>query len=518
MESNLAPRKVLTRVGIFTALGLLLIAAVTVYVNDRPYWWRACDLVTIHVEDATGLKTKSPVRSLGLEIGYLQGVELTETHVKLGICITAPVEVLPETRAYIRGEGFLGDKFIELKPVRYLAKGESAAPASEPSPSESATPGAGEKSHSGARKPSGHGTTVIEVGLLRSLILKMDGWIPSAHAEDGAVATGGGGGRSKTVPVGNQGQDVEKLINQVDDLVGQMGELTSNLKEAIDPKEMKRVMSQLNRTLENASKTLAPEGGLNNTAQRTLSKLEDAIEQLRDQLARVNRGEGSVGKLLNDPSYAQEIQQAIRSLNTLLGRASQIRFSVALGVEEMPRYSGSRGVLGLNIWPADDRYYHLGVAVDPRGTQIINRTTTEAGGTTSVVKTTQVRQGGLALTAMLGKVFLRRIDVSGGVLYGDGTGSLTLMVGPKASEDRYQVRTDVYSRFGGYGIDSRVSFQAQPFASFTALGNLYLRGGLDGFKKVDVDGARSATGSLSWFVGAGVRFDDQNIRLLFTLL
>lgn len=517
MESNLAPRKVLTRVGIFTALGLLLIAAVTVYVNDRPYWWRPCDLVTIHVQDATGLKTKSPVRSLGLEIGYLQGVELTETHVKLGICITAPVEVLSETRAYIRGEGFLGDKFIELKPVRYLAKGERAKDLPEPSPTELPKVEKVEKSRSGARKPSGQGSTVIEVGF-RSLIRQIDSWIPSAQADEKAVATGGGGGRSRTVPVGNQGQDMEKLINQVDDLVGQMGELTSNLKEAIDPKEMKRVMTQLNRTLENASKTLAPEGGLNNTAQRTLSKLEDAIEQLRDQMARVNRGEGSLGKLLNDPSYAQEIQQAVRSLNTLLGRASQIRFSVSLGVEQMPRYSGSRGVLGLNIWPADDRYYHLGVAVDPRGTQIINRTTTEAGGTTSVVKTTQVRQGGLSMTAMLGKIFLRRIDVSGGVLYGDGTGSLTLMVGPRASEDRYQVRTDVYSRFAGYGLDSRVSVQAQPFASFTALGNLYLRGGLDGFKKVDVDGARSDSGSLSWFVGAGVRFDDQNIRLLFTLL
>ncbi len=517
MESNLAPRKVLTRVGIFTALGLLLIAAVTVYVNDRPYWWRSCDLVTIHVQDATGLKTKSPVRSLGLEIGYLQGVELTETHVKLGICITAPVEVLPETRAYIRGEGFLGDKFIELKPVRYLGKGEKSPAAPEASPSPVSKPEGTDQSQSGARKPSGREATVIEVGL-RALIRQVDQLIPSAQAEEGAVATGGGGGRSKTVPVGNQGQDVEKLINQVDDLVGQMGELTSNLKEAIDPKEMKRVMTQLNRTLENASRTLAPEGGLNNTAQRTLSKLEDAIEQLRDQMARVNRGEGSVGKLLNDPSYAQEIQQAVRSLNVLLGRASQIRFSLVLGVEQMPRYSGSRGVLGLNIWPADDRYYHLGVAVDPRGTQIINRTTTEAGGTISVVNTTQVRQGGLAVTAMLGKVFLRRIDVSGGVLYGDGTGSLALLVGPRGGEDRYQIRSDVYSRFAGYGLDSRVIVQAQPFASFTALGNLYFRGGLDGLKKVDVHGARSDTGAISWFVGAGVRFDDQNIRLLFTLL
>src|SRR4051812_35372054 len=103
------------KVGLFTILGLFLIVVVTLVVNNRPFWWRPCQLVRINIEDATGLKTKSPIRSLGIEIGYLKTVDLSETHVTLGICITAPVEVLISTKAYIRGEGFLGDKFVELK-------------------------------------------------------------------------------------------------------------------------------------------------------------------------------------------------------------------------------------------------------------------------------------------------------------------------------------------------------------------------------------------------------------------
>ncbi|MEO5971164.1 MAG: MlaD family protein, partial [Bdellovibrionia bacterium] len=110
------------KVGIFTVLGLLAILGISVFVNNRPFWWRPCQLVKINVEDATGLKTKSPIRSLGIEIGYLNSVALAETHVTLGICLTAPVEVLSSTRAYIRGEGFLGDKFVELKPVKYISR------------------------------------------------------------------------------------------------------------------------------------------------------------------------------------------------------------------------------------------------------------------------------------------------------------------------------------------------------------------------------------------------------------
>ena len=135
--STETPLSTRLKVGTYAVMGLLLIGAVTVFVNDKPYWWRSCQLVHINVEDGTGLKSKSPVRSLGIEIGYLKTVDLSETHVDLGICITAPVEVLPATRAYLRGEGFLGDKFVELKPVRYVGPAEarpseSAAPAPAP--------------------------------------------------------------------------------------------------------------------------------------------------------------------------------------------------------------------------------------------------------------------------------------------------------------------------------------------------------------------------------------------------
>ena len=70
-----------------------------------------------------------------------------------------------------------------------------------------------------------------------------------------------------------------------------MSGLTSNLKKTLNPEEMKKTMDQLNVTLQSANKTLSPEGGINQTAQRTLAKLEDAIEQLRDQMTRVNKGE-----------------------------------------------------------------------------------------------------------------------------------------------------------------------------------------------------------------------------------
>jgi phospholipid/cholesterol/gamma-HCH transport system substrate-binding protein len=484
------------KVGAFTLLGLLMIGIISVYVNDRPFWWRPCQLVKISVEDATGLKTKSPIRSLGLEIGFLNSVDLTETHVSLGICITAPVEVLPSTRAYIRGEGFLGDKFVELKPVRYVGSGaepQGAAPAAVTSPS--ATP-----VHS-----------MMDFELIHSAYAE-DTTPPPASApavaadvpvNAGAVNSSGG----REIPVGGNGEDIQKLVNRVDGLVNEMTGLTQNLRQGINPEELRQTMKQLNKTLENASKTLSPEGGLNQTAQRTLAKLEDAIEQLRDMMTRVNRGEGSVGMLLNDPSYAQQIREALDNLNRLLNKASHIRLVLDVGAEELPAYSGGRGFFRLGIWPTNDRYYLLGISVDPRGSTIVTNTTTAAGGATVLTQTTQTTQNALLLTGMLGKTFfLGRLDLSAGVLHGDGTLSMLGNLGPTGHIEKFQLREDVYSLPNNAGVADRVTMQIRPIAYFSGL---YLKAGLEDFRKVN--------GKTDYFYGAGLMFDDEDFKFLLSL-
>jgi phospholipid/cholesterol/gamma-HCH transport system substrate-binding protein len=481
------------KVGIFTLLGLLLIGAMTVFVNDKPYWWRGCQLVHINVEDGTGLKSKSPIKSLGIEIGYLKTVELSETHVDLGICITAPVEVLPSTRAYLRGEGFLGDKFVELKPVKYVGpRSDVQAPHEEATPA-SATP-----------SPS-------------AAAMILDWLVPSAYAApatkpvtEGAAPKRRADGRE--IPVGEQGQDIQHLVNRVDDLVNEMTNLTTNLKGAIDPNELRATMKQLNRTLENASRTLSPEGGLNQTAQRTLAKLEDAIEQLRDQMTRVNKGEGSVGMLLNDPQYADEIREAIRNVNRLLSKVGGVRFVVDMGGEQINAYNGGRGYFRLQIYPRPDRYYLLGISIDPRGKITQTTTTTVAGGQSTVTDSRQVESSGLLFTAMFGKIFLNRLEFALGALHGDGALSTALRLGPVNREEMFIVRNDVYARGVGLGIDDRLSLMVRPWAGAPhAWSALYVRAGIEGFKKV------IGSGVTPYFYGAGVTFDDEDIKILFTL-
>jgi phospholipid/cholesterol/gamma-HCH transport system substrate-binding protein len=236
-----------------------------------------------------------------------------------------------------------------------------------------------------------------------------------------------------------------------------------------------------------------------------LAKLEASIDQLRDMLTRMNKGEGSVGRLVNDPVFADELEKALKNLNKILGRASEMRFVVDIGGQRLRGFDGSRGYFKFYIWPNPERYYLLGISVDPRGRRTITNTLTEAGGTATSVRTTQVEETGLLLTGMVGKVFFdRRLDLSIGALYGDGAISAAINFGPVKRETDLQLRGDVYSRGKDVPTDGRLTLTARIFQGF------YLDGGLESFRKID--------GKTAWSYGAGVAFDDEDIKLLFTLI
>jgi phospholipid/cholesterol/gamma-HCH transport system substrate-binding protein len=488
-NANEASMKTKLRTGIFSALALIFMATLTVYVNNRPFWWRTCEPVQITVEDATGLKVKSPVRSLGLEIGYIADIGLVPSGVKVRICVTAPVEVQAETKAYVRAEGFLGDRFLELKPVKYTGNhtmgGDDKAPA-QPGVVPEINQSPSNESHSSF--------------LLKNLMWSMLG-ITTANAQ---TSNSNEKHPAKTVPVGGNPADMQQVMSEMKDL-------TTSLKESINPEEIRGTIRQLNKTLEDASRALSPQGGLTATAQRSLIKLEDAIEQLRDQITRINQGQGSVGMVLNDPAYAEEMKKVLQNMNHLLNRASEIRLNVSLALQELSAFHGARATFDVVIWPRPDRFYHVGLSSDPRGKVSQRSTTTYYNGTSNgPVTTTTTDQGGYAFTAMIGKHLNRRLDISVGLLYGDGAASLNVNLGPQENLESLQVKGDLYFRSKDENgtwtsaPDGRIYALYQPFSIF------YLSGGIEGFRLVN--------DKLSVFYGGGIRFDDEDIRLLFSFL
>jgi phospholipid/cholesterol/gamma-HCH transport system substrate-binding protein len=224
-------------------------------------------------------------------------------------------------------------------------------------------------------------------------------------------------------------------------------------------------------------------------------------------MTRVNKGEGSVGMLLNDPVYAQEIQKAIQGVNQLLNRVAKVRFVPDLGGAYLGGINGGRGWFNLGIWPKPERYYLIGIAGDSRGRILNTDVSTTVAGSSPVVVTSQVVDYTMMVfTAMMGKVYNERWDLSVGLLYGDGALSAKLNLGGKDWRDQIQLGSDVYLRIGG-GPNLRAYLSVQPVKGF------YLRGGMEALPV----GSTGITTPATYFAGGGITFDDEDIKLLFAL-
>jgi phospholipid/cholesterol/gamma-HCH transport system substrate-binding protein len=530
------------RVGIFTAIGIFFIVAMSIYVNDRPYWYRVCNRVPIHVDDATGLRRKSPVRSLGLEIGYIDKVTLDGDKVLIAVCVTAPVKLVSQTRAYIKSAGFLGDKFLELKPV--AVTDDEGSIFSRTYLKNKATGGEKKNFDSGSdseEAPAGGPAPVREPksqipflpidrsqendGLIDSKVLYegaaflWNSLVPSAHAEESAPPTeeeepatpdAASSASDEGTPVVKQARrrpgeplkadrdaEISDTVKKVGKLVDQLTFMVGDLREVTRQKDFKETIVNLNKAMKHLETLLRPNG-------KTVTNLNAAMESLRKMMSdaetvmkRVKDGEGTIGKFVNDPAIYDELKAAIKSVNLLLGKAGTLRTFVDMSAWQVKAYDGVKARFSVTIQPNPGRYYLIGLASDPRGRNTVTRTTTNVnGGTTTVEDKTVNEEKGLKITAVFGKYF-GPLDLKAGIIEDSGA----VGIGFWFDEDRrHGIHVELYAP------SRKEAFTTRVWAKSHIWSGLYVTGG--------IDAARKYNGTLPYFVGAGIFFDDDDLKYL----
>jgi phospholipid/cholesterol/gamma-HCH transport system substrate-binding protein len=477
------------RIGIFTAVGVFAIVAFSIYVNDHPYWYRSCNEVKIHVDDATGLRRKSPVKTLGLEIGYINAVDLDGDRVLVRVCVTGPVRLNAETRAYIRSSGFLGDKFLELKPVDKLGAipipSTPSAPMPTPAvPAEEPMPSSSDIDDSA---PPSVGNFVT-----RFLRIAADWLVPSAYAEEQGTLNA-----SREAELQDTVKKVGKLIDQLTLMVGDLREVTQQ-------KEFKETIVNLNGSMKHLELLLRPDGKVMKNVSAAMESLKSTMASAEAVMNKVKEGEGSLGKFINDPSLYDDIRAAIQSVNLLLGKAGLLRTYVDIGGWRVPAYNGTKGFFRVTIAPNPSRYYLIGITSDPRGRDTKTTTTTSVnGGSPTTVVENKNEEKGLRITAMFGKHF-GPLDLSIGLMEDYGAVGAGVWFD---SARRYGVHADVYAQGKGKPITARVWARANVFSS------LYVIGGIDQLEKY-TDESTPPRSRHAYFAGLGLYFDDDDLKYL----
>lgn len=250
-----------------------------------------------------------------------------------------------------------------------------------------------------------------------------------------------------------------------------------------------------------------PQGGVG----QTVAALRGASQNLETALGKVASGEGSVGRLINNPNAALSLEETLADAGELVGGVARLQTSVELRSEyNIPfpgadRVSGGvKSTVGVRIQPKPDKYYLIEAIADPRGSQSRKITTVGAGDDAVSVEETETDFNAFRFSAQFAKRY-GFATLRFGILENTGGIGLDLY----ALGDKLQLRTDAFD-FDRRDTISNASLlpRLRGIASYAFYPHLFVHAGID-----DPLNARMRT----WFVGGGLRFGDDDLRSLLLI-
>lgn len=100
---------------------------------------------------------------------------------------------------------------------------------------------------------------------------------------------------------------------------------------------------------------------------RASQNLESALKNVDDVTARLNRGEGSLGRLTKDEKLIDEVEGAVGNVGDFLGGIARLQTIVSLRTDYQFLASTVKSYVEIRLQPREDKYYLLEIVNDPKG-------------------------------------------------------------------------------------------------------------------------------------------------------
>ena len=468
------------RVGALTLFILAMVAGAILRADDKPGASGEPYLIHATFPSSEGVYPTTPVRVAGVIVGHVESLELRGNSARLTLAILDHVQLPKDSLATLKSEGMLGDKSVKVTP-----------------------------------------------GVSGELLAEGD-----------------------TIGVGDMPPDLEKVIRQVNDIAGDVKVITANVRALTEDETTKeellltiqniRVLSEQLSAIAaaNSDDVAAITANLRDVSEALKVVLERTGEDVDEQMAVVKsatekldaslahiesitggieRGEGTVGKLLKDDSTIVAINDTIDSVNGLIGDAGKLRTEVYyrggyyFGSDpvsdlftENPVAGRSRNGVGLRLFTSEENWYVFEMAGHPQG-DISSQTHVFPDFGSSYEEV--VVKPGFRVSFMFARrwhdaVFRFGVkDNSGGVGFDYFLADDKLMLGVDLFDFAY----------GSYPVlDGTPNLQLN--VRWLPWRHLYFEGGLDSI----LMGAQH--GYVSGYAGGGFYFDDRDVKLILAAL
>jgi phospholipid/cholesterol/gamma-HCH transport system substrate-binding protein len=318
--------------------------------------------------DASGLPEGSRVVVAGLPIGEISGMRIDGRYARLTLRIRDDVPIFENAIAIKKSSSLLGDFFIELDPG-----------------SEESIDALGKIMKHGRLKNGDQIVHVIESTSIDQVMRKLEASLPKVDAvllsvrdlsEDVRGLVNG--------PLASTLNRLDRLVQDKATTVGTIIDRTDRTLATIEDisKDIRLITrdadAKVDRILANIDKASADASTLVTSAQREVEEtgakirekldgVDEILEPSASVMKKVDEDKGTLGRLVNDPTIADNIEDITEDAKGFLGTLFGMQSYVGLR-SEMNVISGlARHYVSVELHTRPDKFYYIELEKGPRG-------------------------------------------------------------------------------------------------------------------------------------------------------
>ncbi|MFH1136535.1 MAG: MlaD family protein [Pseudomonadota bacterium] len=365
------------KVGIFVLAAIIILMYMSFKIGGFELSKKEGYQVAALFENAGGLKKGVPVSIAGIEVGTIEDISLDGPQAMITMFIDRKVILPLDSRAMIRTSGVLGDKYIEIIPG---------------DPELAAIPAGGRISQT---------VTPVDMDMVFGKVGEAASEIRNAAAILGNALEGRGPDADLKSIIANLGElsanlaalvrdnneQLNRIVANLTIFSADLRDITSNNKGDIDA-----IVAGFRETSEKLTLTIASIQGIAERINRgegtigslinddkTAKTLNDTLASLKDISNKINKGQGTLGKLVNDDETIDGVNEAVSGIKDYLQKDKAFKVYVDYHGDWLIRHDEMKSTINLRIQPSPDKFYLVGLVSDPNGayskterTQVVN--------------------------------------------------------------------------------------------------------------------------------------------------
>ena len=334
------------KIGAFFVTIFLVFALFILFVGDINLLFKKKGYpLYVTFESVIGLAKRSYVRMAGLKVGYVKDIQLKGNRPEVELLIDPTVQVPKGSKASMATAGLIGERYVEIIPgddEGFFQSGDSLPPESSFDVEQL---GKMFLSVGDDVKALGESLRAIlgEEDSKASIQNVLEDFSGLASDLKAFVADNRQGIKQG---IQNTSETVENFEKKVEEISKDLEEFVAVMKEMVE-ENRGRVKLNLEKITD------------------LIEKTEESMRLLNESLEKINKGEGTLGKLIQDPDLYHRAEGAVEDLERIIDPLSSLKSRFGLRTEYFGQSRLLKNTFMTDLWTAKNMYF-LGQAVyDP---------------------------------------------------------------------------------------------------------------------------------------------------------